>query len=45
MKVFGDYAFGDCENLKTITLPSRDFKLDPKAFDDVSNFVFNYKEN
>ncbi len=47
LKVFGDYAFGDCENLKNITLPSREFKLDPNAFEerDVSKFIINYKED
>ena len=55
LKVFGDYAFSGCDNLKNITLPSREFKLNPKAFDssirkafeerDVSNFIINYKEN
>jgi len=55
LKVFGDDAFSECDNLKRITLPSREFELDPKAFDssirkafeerDVSNFIINYKEN
>lgn len=44
LKVFGDDAFSECDNLKRITLPSREFELDPKAFDRGSNFIINYKE-
>ena len=45
VKVFGEYVFGECDNLKTVTLPDRDFKLDRKLFSEFSNFTINYKEN
>ena len=45
VKVFGEYVFGECDNLKTVTLPDREFKLDRKLFSEYSNFIINYKED
>ena len=45
MIYFGDDAFSECDNLKRITLPSREFELNPKAFDRGSNYIINYKED